>query len=339
MNFEQIKQWYIERDLIFYASFEITQNCNFDCKHCYCPDKKTKILTFEDAKKIIDKLYDIGCFLLILTGGEILTCEYFKELYIYAKEKGFLIDLMTNGSLINEEIVSVFKKYPPHSVSVTVYGTSEEDYQIFTGNRNNFKKVMCGLEQLKQNNVEFNIRTVATKSLYNSIKNGSFDLLAERLKVPFRYDPIIFPKISGDKNPLNECLSPEEIVQLEKLNELRTNKWKCLIEDTTSFQWKCRAGVNSLCIDYKGNAHVCGLYREKGISFIRENIDDIRAHLKDVHEFHEYIIDNSECSICRFRKICKWCPAYSNVYNGNETEKIPFFCKLAKARSGCFGCK
>ena len=84
MNFEQIKQWYIERDLIFYASFEITQNCNFDCKHCYCPDKKTKILTFEDAKKIIDKLYDIGCFLLILTGGEILTCEYFKELYLWA---------------------------------------------------------------------------------------------------------------------------------------------------------------------------------------------------------------------------------------------------------------
>lgn len=337
MKFEQIKQWYIDNDAIFYASFELTQQCNFLCKHCYCPDKKTKNMSLEDAKRVVDKLYDVGCFLLILTGGEILTCEYFEELYIYAKRKGFMIDLMTNGSLINERIVSLFKTYPPHSISITVYGTNEEEYQLFTGNARNYEKVMRALEMLKKNNVEFNIRTVATRILRDSIQEGRFDLLADKFKVPFRYDPIIFPKISGEKTPLNECMTPEEIVQLECLNELRTNKWKSILEESKTFQWKCRAGVNSLSIDYQGNAHVCGLYREQGISFLSEDISNIRLHLKNVHAEHECIMLNSECNKCRFRNICKWCPAYSNVYNGNETEKVSFFCDLAKARSDVFG--
>lgn len=339
MKFEQIKQWYIENDLIFYASFELTQNCNFNCKHCYCPDKKTRILSFEDAKKVIDKLYDVGCFLLILTGGEIFTCEYFTELYVYAKKKGFMVDLMTNGSMISEKTISLFKKYPPHSISITVYGTNEDDYEIFTGNGSNFNKVIDGLELLKQNNINFNIRTVATKSLYKSIKNGSFDLLADRLQVSFRYDPIIFPKVSGEKTPLDECLTPEEIVKLENLNELRIGKWKEIMRDTTIFKWKCKAGKNSLFIDYKGYAHICGLYREQGISFIDEDMSDIRMHLRRIHERHESIVFNSECSTCDFRKICKWCPAYSNIYNGNEVEKVQFFCDLARERRECFGYK
>lgn len=337
MKFDQIKEWYIQNNLFFYASFELTQNCNFNCRHCYCPDKKTTTLSLDKAKLVVDKLYDMGCFLLIFTGGEILTYNHFQELYIYAKKKGFIIDLMTNGSLINEEFISIFDQLPPHNISVTVYGTNEEEYNIFTGNGSNFLRVMGTLELLKRHNVPFDIRTVATRTLYNSIRDGSFDRLAEKLRVPFRYDPIIFPKVSGEKSPLNECLTPDEIVKLESLNNLRTQKWKELVNSQNIYRWKCRAGINSLSIDYKGNAHVCGLYRTKGISFIENDVDEISIHLQEVHEQHECIINTNECHDCNMRKICKWCPAYANVYNGTESKKIPFFCELAKARSERFG--
>lgn len=336
MNFDQIKKWYVDNGMVFYASFEITQNCNFNCKHCYCPDKKTKNMTFEEAKCIVDKLYEVGCFLLIFTGGEVFTCSYFKELYVYAKKKGFMIDLMTNGSLIDEDILAMFKKYPPHNISITVYGTNEDEYAQFTGNRENYFSVMKTLDLLKKEQLAFNIRTVATKTLYNAIANGSFDLLAEKLNVPFRYDPIIFPKVTGDKTPLNECLSPSEIVQLENANELRSKSWKEILSIRNTFDWKCRAGENSLAIDYKGNAYVCGLYREKGISLLTEDIAVVMKHLSDIHEKHKCIVHKSECNECKYRNICKWCPAYSLVYNGNENCKIPFFCELARCRSKTF---
>lgn len=305
MKFDQIKQWYIDNDLIFYASFELTQSCNFNCSHCYCPDKITKAVTFEEATKIIDKLYETGCFLLIFTGGEIFTCEYFKELYVYAKKKGLMIDLMTNGSLINEDIILMLREYPPHNISVTVYGTCEKDYECFTGNGNNFEKVICALNLLKKAKLPFDIRTVATKTLYSSIANGSFDLLAKELEVPFRYDPIIFPKVSGEKTPLSECLSPDEIVQLEKINELRSDKWKEIISNKECFQWKCKAGVNSLAIDYKGNAYICGMYRQQGISLLERDIEEVKKHLREVHENHQYIVDSGECHNCQYRNICK----------------------------------
>ena len=37
----------------------------------------------------------------------------FPDIYIYAKKLGMLITLYTNGSLINESIIELFKKYPP----------------------------------------------------------------------------------------------------------------------------------------------------------------------------------------------------------------------------------
>lgn len=86
--------------------------------------------------------------------------------------------------------------------------------------------------------------------------------MADSLGVPFRYDPVIFPKTSGDSTPLNECLSPKAIVKLEQQNNLRSKKWKELIQRTDNVKWKCRAGINSLAIDYKGK-HTFVDYIEK----------------------------------------------------------------------------
>ncbi len=336
MKYDQIKEWYIKNDNVFFASFEITQKCNFNCNHCYCPDKQAEAISITDAKKIVDKLYGLGCFLLIFTGGEVFSCDYFDELYIYAKKKGFIIDIMTNGSLINDKRINMLSKYPPHIISITLYGASKEDYGKFTGREENYTKVMNNLEKLKAANISFNIRTVATKTLRDSIKNSEFDKIAQMLDVDFRYDPIIFPKISGDKTTLSECLPPKEIAELESCNQLRTEEWVKIFKIKDAFVWKCRAGINSLMIDYKGDAHICGMYRKEGVSFLNEDMDVILKHLKQIHFRHEDIIKKNECSKCENRRFCKWCPAYSQVYNGNDHSKVTFLCELTNARRAMF---
>ena len=42
-----------------------------------------------------------------------------------------MIDLMTNASLIDKNLIPLLKQYPPHNISVTVYGTNEMDYNLF----------------------------------------------------------------------------------------------------------------------------------------------------------------------------------------------------------------
>ncbi|MBQ8211089.1 MAG: radical SAM protein [Treponema sp.] len=340
MEYDDIKNWFVENKKLFFASIELTQRCNFSCKHCFCPEKTGGGLSLSELKKIIDKIYSTGCLFLNITGGEVLLCEHFLELYLYAKEKGFIIDIMTNGSLLRKEHVEVFKKFPPSNISITLYGANEQEYKDFTGNEKSFAKVMEGLELLKKNNIQFALRAVAAKTFEKSLLDGSFDKIAENFSVPFRYDPIIFPKISRDMSPLYECMSAASIVELEKSTGLRKSAWENKIKEAETekcFLWHCHGGVSSIFVDCKGNAFVCGIYRNEPISLVENEIDDVLMHLRNIHQKHEKIIYSNECSRCDKRKICKWCPAYSFLYNGNECDVVDFFCDLEALMEKCFG--
>lgn len=337
MNINEIKNYYIQKDKIYFASIELTQNCNFKCRHCYCTDKGCLNMSVDSYKIIIDKLYDIGCLFLNFTGGEIFTNKDFIDIYLYAKNKGFIIDLLTNISLLNDSILSVFKQYPPNSIAITLYGSNPHEYEEFTGDADNYNKVMTALKTLKENHIHFVLRSVAAKSYYHSLCCGDFQKIAEDLNTSFKYEPIIFPQTSGDKSPLKECLSPFEIVQLENLSVVRRNAWIEEMQKTTPFTWSCRAGFHSLAIDHKGNAYICGLFRKNPISILDNDIFTVTQHLRKIHSHHIEIMNNNECHDCKNRRICKWCPAYSLIYNNNEHEKIPFFCELATERVKMFG--
>lgn len=335
MNINEIKKWYITQQQIYFASIELTQNCNFSCKHCYCTEKNSQNLSITQLKKIVDKLYNIKCLFLNFTGGEIFTYKELHKLYIYAKNKGFMIDLVTNGSLINDKDILLFKALPPHNILITLYGTSRQEYINFTG-KDTFENVMGTLQKLKNNNISFSLRTVATKTLKSSIETFRFEEIANKFNASFRYDPIIFPKTSGDNSPLSECLSPSDIATLEYNTPLRRKKWKELFKKDIDFLWSCKAGINSMAIDHNGNAYICGLYRHFPISILKEDIHIVLEHLREIHYNHTNIINNNSCSKCSYRHLCKWCPAYSKIYNNNEDKPVEFFCELAKKREELF---
>lgn len=226
---------------------------------------------------------------------------------------------------------------PPNNIAITLYGTSKEEYEQFTGNAENYNMVMNSLNLLKKAGIHFVLRTVATKTLYNSLMQKKFHKIAKKFETSFKYDPIVFPMISGNTSPLNECLSALEILQLEKISHERSNSWKKLILKDETYHWTCNAGICSLAIDYIGNAHVCGVYREEPISILENNMDKVMEPLKNIHNKHLEIVNSNECFFCENRIICKWCPAYSQIYNGNNFEKIKFFCDLAEKRRITFG--
>lgn len=336
MNQNDIKQWFVSNKKLYFASLEMTQNCNFRCKHCYCADKESKNLSLNDYITIIDKLHSTGCLFLNFTGGEIFTNRNFKEIYRYAKEKGFIIDLLTNISLLNDDIVKLFKELPPHSIAITIYGTNEAEYEAFTGAKENYYKVMDAMKLLKENNIHFVLRTVATRTLKDAVLKGRFEKIAEEFDTTFKYDPIVFPKTSGDISPLDECLTVGEIIQVESSTEVRKEAWIKAFANENEFKWTCQGGYSSLAIDFKGDAYICGLYRKKPISIIENDIEKVINHLKSVHEKHLEIVANNNCSKCKDRSVCKWCPAYSHIYNNNENEKVKFFCSLAAERRKAF---
>ena len=101
------------------GQIELTHRCNLNCVHCYCKGSEdvarnmshaarlassteNRELTTQEWKEILDEIHRKGCLWLCFTGGEPLIRDDFLEIYSYAKEKGFIITINTNGLLLTE---------------------------------------------------------------------------------------------------------------------------------------------------------------------------------------------------------------------------------------------
>ena len=88
----------------FSVLLEVTPRCNMNCIHCYLKNNHiASEMSYERIIELIDILYEKGILFLTFTGGEIFTRKDFLSIYLYAKKKGFLVELFTNGYLISDE--------------------------------------------------------------------------------------------------------------------------------------------------------------------------------------------------------------------------------------------
>jgi len=87
------------------CSIEVTRRCLLRCVHCYnnlpLGDQQALVneLTYEEHCRLLDEIAGAGCLWLLYTGGEIFARPDFLDIYTYAKQKGLLITLFTNGAL------------------------------------------------------------------------------------------------------------------------------------------------------------------------------------------------------------------------------------------------
>ena len=104
------------------GTVELTERCNLECAHCYInlpaddQQAQRKELTYEQWCNIFDQIAEEGCLSLLLTGGEPLLRPDFLDIYAYAKRKGFIITLFTNGTMLTPEIADYLQEWPPFLV-------------------------------------------------------------------------------------------------------------------------------------------------------------------------------------------------------------------------------
>ena len=79
--------------------------CNLDCWYCWAFNNKVKGMTEDVARRSIDWLYDHGCRVLELMGGEpLLRPQFAHKVVYYAAKKGFWVYIGTNGRLLCPDV-------------------------------------------------------------------------------------------------------------------------------------------------------------------------------------------------------------------------------------------
>lgn len=145
--------------------------CNFSCSYCYSAQGRSgKIIDKEILKKTLEHFIDSKriqapmLFIAILGGGEpLLSWDLVKFILEYgqtlADAHGFKTDfsLVTNGSVINDEIISVLKKY-----DVTVSVSFEILESIQNMQRGSYQIVSQNIKQLIDNGIIPKLRATIT---------------------------------------------------------------------------------------------------------------------------------------------------------------------------------
>lgn len=90
---------------------EVTKRCNLNCGHCYIRAGEPRENEFdtEGMYRVLDELRENNVFHLFITGGEPFTRSDIVDIINYAEESGFFVQIVTNGTLLTEEIVSQIK--------------------------------------------------------------------------------------------------------------------------------------------------------------------------------------------------------------------------------------
>ena len=98
--------------------------CNLRCRHCRRLEEAAKPapgeLTTAEARELIEQLEDAGAKILILSGGEPLLRPDIFELGTFAHQKGLMVALATNGTLIDTAIARRIKETGIKRVSISL---------------------------------------------------------------------------------------------------------------------------------------------------------------------------------------------------------------------------
>lgn len=148
--------------------FELTDRCNLKCPYCYNNSnyiqQKTAGFDLEKWKKLFQNVVKSGgVFQGVLSGGEplLLGCEIF-ELADILHQDGTGFVLITNGTLLEENIVKKMIKYKWFWIQVSLDSYLGERHDHIRGMVGAFKKIEKGIKLLVKYNLPVTISVVVT---------------------------------------------------------------------------------------------------------------------------------------------------------------------------------
>ena len=148
------------------AEFEITDRCNLGCVHCFInqPAGSTAHIQHElstgEIKEILDQIADSGCLHLLLTGGEPLLRPDFSDIYLHARQRGMLVMLFTNATLMTPAVIETLKQAPPILVEVSLYGATQETYEAVTRMPGSWERFNNGIKLLLESGLPLALKSV-----------------------------------------------------------------------------------------------------------------------------------------------------------------------------------
>lgn len=306
-----------------FGTFELTPLCNFNCQMCYVhlsPGRMHELGRLRTADEWVDmarQAQDEGLVILTLTGGEILSRPDFSEIYTRLSDAGLLLSLISNGSLIDEDVASLLAERPPISVRITLYGSSNSTYQKLCGADNGFDCVIRGMDLLKRSAVNFSLSFTATSLNIDDLTEVG--RIAEEYEVRLRTGVELVPGVRGAVNKAEELrasprgkalykgMTPDQLKSVAKLDAEEFGR--------DAFRL-CKGSRCSFWIDWNGGMNPCAFMSScESKPFDVGFRDAWNEMLNKMNELRP----PQQCLSCECNHVCYACPGIREAEAGSPS--------------------
>ncbi|NJO90268.1 MAG: radical SAM protein [Chloroflexia bacterium] len=154
------------------SELALTYKCNLKCQFCYAgcncttnPTGSSKELSLDEFKRIIYTIYtEAKVPSISFTGGEpTLRTEVLVACTKYAKELGMRVNLITNGTLIDQAYAQKLAGAGLDSVQVSIEGTNASTHDTLVHHRGAFEKSINAVRIFKKLGIHVHTNTTLNK--------------------------------------------------------------------------------------------------------------------------------------------------------------------------------
>ena len=288
-----------DKGVPIHGHFELTPQCNLNCKMCYVHLNKRQMagiheLSYSSWKNIIDNAIEEGMIFASLSGGECLLYPFFDDIYKYLNSKGIIITVL---------------------IQVSFYGYDEDSYERVTGYRY-YKTVLQTIEKARSYNLPIGISVTCSKYLKDI--NTIVRLFKEK-GISVSINNWLMPPYDSTGRKLNDFnLSIDESIKIASDLYILNNEehpipfYGHLPDPNTDcsnkiYQGiKCAAGRSDFSINWKGEMSMCVALNAVTGYPLQETF---AAAWKKTNKAAKNFRLPMECPECSYYSVCNHCPA------------------------------
>ncbi|WP_139488741.1 radical SAM/SPASM domain-containing protein [Brevibacillus dissolubilis] len=315
-NYERMTEGGLGKIIPNSVYFVTSYRCNLSCIYCYAessPERSVKgDLSTEEALDMIRQIKELGARTIIFTGGEPLLRPDIFELMEYSKELGLRVNIITNGTLINNMEKAKRLADVCSFITVSFDSLDKESHEVNRG-LNTWEKAKKAIDMLLELGAPMKINQTVTNRNKDSV-NPMFDFAREK-GISVNVMPVTTLG-RGDENSHGLDLFERRVIEERRMElEMEEIESSCGTGGCSPVQlkqfnrtWQCGHGTSEFSIDGKGNVFPCklmhselfhaGSIRETPLREIWENSPVFTSsRRRTVHTL-------PDCKVCTFREWC-----------------------------------
>jgi len=269
------------------GQWELTCRCNLRCVMCYTDcfntlDKIQQELSFPEILRIMDEIHEAGCLELCLTGGEPLVRKDFWDIYAYAKQKGFLVTVFTNGTLLTEKIADYWACSPPSMIEISFHGLTQRSFEQITQGAGSYERCLAGIRLILERNLPLTLKTTGmtvNRDEVLKIKEYVAGLGKDRPnKVQYKFGSDVRPRLDGSEDVYQYQLLENDITDIEQADpEFRAERFRQNGEAEARLREGailCAGGQYKFHIDAYGQLQLCSNNRRQSYDLRRGSFQE-----------------------------------------------------------------